>query len=123
MGNHETIDGSPLPIDLGHLSRYTVNDPEVTRDVLKIFHDQGDGWLSGLAEAADIEAWRDTAHAMKGAARGVGAHELALLAEEAEDLPSLEASERAELFVRVEQALTRAKRYAAQLLEDSPFVG
>lgn len=123
MGNHETIDGAPLPIDMEHLSTYTANDPVVTREVLALFRDQGEVWITALRQAADLGAWADTVHTMKGASRGVGALELAELAEEAEAVTEIDSPERHEIFARIEQALDRATRYAAQLLEDSPFVG
>jgi HPt (histidine-containing phosphotransfer) domain-containing protein len=123
MGNLETIDGGPLPIDLEHLSQYTANDPALTRDVLQIYRDQAEGWLAALGDAADLKAWKDAAHTLKGASRGVGANEVALLAEEAELLPALDVADRDDLYARLERALARATRYAGQLLEDSPFVG
>ena len=123
MGNLETIDGGPLPIDLEHLSQYTANDPELTRDVLQIYRDQADGWRQQLAKAADLKAWQDAAHTLKGASRGVGANEVAALAEEAERLVDLDGDAREAIYARLDFALTRAVRYAAQLLEDSPFVG
>jgi len=123
MGNHETIDGGPLPIDLEHLSQYTANDPALTRDVLKIYRDQADTWLTMLSGAADLKAWRDAAHTLKGASRAVGAREVARLAEEAEGLAAIDDPARADHTSRISHALSRAVRYTAQLLEDSPFVG
>ncbi|MBN4046658.1 Hpt domain-containing protein, partial [bacterium AH-315-P15] len=102
MGNYETIDGGPLPIDLEHLSQYTADDAAVTRDVLTIFRDQAEGWLAAMGEAGDLQAWLDAAHTMKGAARGVGAPEIAQLAKEAEAVSALETPERAEVFARLE---------------------
>ena len=123
MGNQETIDGAPLPIDLEHLSTYTANDPAITREVLALFRDQGEVWITALREAADLGAWADTAHTMKGASRGVGALELAGLAEEAEAVTRIDSPERDRIFAAIEQALTRAMRYATQLLEDITYTG
>lgn len=123
MGNVETIDGGPLPIDLENLSHYTGNDPVLTRDVLQIYCDQADVWRDMLAKAATLQAWRDAAHTVKGASRGVGATEVAVLADEAEDLAELGTPDHELVLSRLDQALTRAARYAAQLLEDSPFAG
>jgi len=53
----------------------------------------------------------------------VGAGELAGLAEEAEQLEDMDAPERADYFAKLEHAMGRARCYATQLLEDSPFVG
>ncbi len=123
MSTHETVDGGPLPIDLEHLSQYTANDPAITRDVLSIFREQAGEWLQDLREAPDLNSWRGCAHKIKGGARGVGAEELATLAEEAESLDRFDGASHAELLVRLDHAAARATRYAAQLLDDSPFVG
>ncbi len=123
MGKHSTIDGGPLPIDLEHLSQYTANDAAVTREVLTIFRDQAEGWLAAMGGAGDLQAWLDAAHTMKGAARGVGAPEIAELAKEAEGVSALNTPERADVLARLETAIARATRYASQLLEDTPFAG
>jgi len=123
MGNVETIDGGPLPIDLENLSHYTGNDPVLTRDVLQIYCDQADIWRAMLAKAATLQAWRDAAHTVKGASRGVGATEVAVLADEAESLTKLGTPDHEQALARLDHGLARAARYAAQLLEDSPIVG
>lgn len=123
MGSHETVDGGPLPINMEHLSQYTANDPSITRDVLALFRCQAGDWLDALHAAPDLGAWRAAAHKMKGGSRGVGAEELAELAEEAESLDALDGAGQVDLLARLDHATARATRYAAQLLEDSPFVG
>lgn len=123
MGKLDTVDGRPLPIDLEHLSQYTANDPGITRDVLNLFRGQAGEWVAALEHAESLDAWRAAAHKMKGGARGVGAGELAQLAEEAESLADLSMDERHDLLAEISFAATRATRYASQLLEDSPFVG
>jgi len=123
MGNLETTDGGPLPIDLEHLSQYTANDPEVTRDVLGLFGDQVRAKLNALSAADDLEAWRLEAHALKGTALGVGAGELAERALAAEALGEFGAEDHDGIMVALETAADRAIRYAQQLLEDGPFAG
>jgi len=123
MGKFETIDGGPLPIDLERLTHHTAGDADVARDVLKIFSDQTEVWTAALKSAPSPQAWRDTAHTMKGAARGVGAVELGNLAEEAERVEAFGTADHDDLMARLEHAMARARRYAVQLSEDSPFVG
>lgn len=73
-------------IDLDHLEKYVAGDNALRDEILEIFAEQ----LSGLVERVDAEgtdeAWRNTMHAMKGAARGVGAWSLGDLCEEGEAL-------------------------------------
>lgn len=123
MASLDTIDGGPLPIDLECLTHNTVGDADVARDVLQIFRDQAVGWLDTMRTTTDLTVWKETAHTMKGASRGVGAAELGDLAEEAERLGALGGPAHEELLARLDVAIARARTYAAQLCEDGPFVG
>lgn len=74
------------PIDLDHLERYVCGDAGLRAEVLGLFVEQTRLMLDRLVVDAEDEAWRDAAHALKGAARGVGAWAVGDLAEEAEGL-------------------------------------
>jgi HPt (histidine-containing phosphotransfer) domain-containing protein len=70
-------------IDFDYLSNYTAGDLPLIDEVLGIFEEQGRLWLRLLdPEAGD--GWRDAAHTIKGAALGIGAHDLAKVCGEAE---------------------------------------
>ena len=74
------------PIDLVHLEKYVVGDDALRNEILSIFSDQA-RLLNGQFDIAQTdEGWRNTAHALKGASRGVGAWALGDLCEEAESL-------------------------------------
>lgn len=75
------------PIDLVHLSRYTLGDRDIEREVLEMFRGQSRRFLSRLAEADDIASWQVAAHTLKGSAKGIGAWSVAWAAEAAEALP------------------------------------
>ena len=70
------------PVDIDHLNRYTGGNRALNEEILRLFDDQCSeilGRLEGqlLLDAADIDKiWRESAHALKGAARGVGAFSL-----------------------------------------------
>lgn len=74
------------PVDLVHLARYTLGDRSLEREVLKLFLTQSRIYLSRLESAADDKTWQDTAHAIKGSARGIGAWQVAGAAEAVEVL-------------------------------------
>lgn len=87
--NHASAsDGKPArndrPIDLVHLARHTMGDPELEREVLQLFVTQAKIYLTRLKEAGNARMWRETAHTIKGAARGIGAWQVAEQAEQAE---------------------------------------
>lgn len=67
------------PLDLQHLARYTGGDSSVNREILSLFVTQLDEILARLdtaLETEDAKTWREVAHSLKGAARGIGAFEL-----------------------------------------------
>jgi HPt (histidine-containing phosphotransfer) domain-containing protein len=70
----------PQPVNLAHLARYTGGDAGIDAEVLTLFADQSVDLLKRLEAAlaqSDSKTWRNTAHSIKGAARGIGAFLLA----------------------------------------------
>ena len=64
------------PIDLDHLARYTGGEKSLNAEILKLFDSQVTdmvGQLHAVIEVRDAKRWREIAHTIKGAARGVGA--------------------------------------------------
>ena len=77
------------PIDLEHLSRYTGGDAALNAEVLTLFVGQAEQLVARLRiclEKADALGWKHSTHSLKGAARGVGAFELADAAAAAEGM-------------------------------------
>lgn len=73
-------------IDLDHLDRYVAGDRSLRDEVLRIFEDQAEMWIAALDPQAEDGAWRDAAHALKGASRGVGAWGVGEICQAAEGL-------------------------------------
>jgi HPt (histidine-containing phosphotransfer) domain-containing protein len=71
-------------IDLSFLDRVTFRDRSLAREVLVLFGGQAEDLWSLIANAEDERARREAAHKLKGAARGVGAFDVARAAEEVE---------------------------------------
>ena len=69
-------------VDFQYLETFAAGDSTVVRDVLGLFCEQATVWSAGLALPDD--GWRDLVHTIKGTARGIGAHRLGDLAEQAE---------------------------------------
>lgn len=74
------------PLDLDHLSRQTMGDRALEREVLAMFARQLDAIGDAIAKADAVERAR-LAHSLKGSARGVGAFALADCATRIEDMP------------------------------------
>lgn len=83
-------------VDFAYLEGFAAGDRTVVKEVLKLFRASYDDWLPRLA--ADAPDWRDVAHTIKGAGRGIGAFELGDACEKAErEGPSRLPALRAEL--------------------------
>jgi HPt (histidine-containing phosphotransfer) domain-containing protein len=96
-------------VDFAYLETFLAHDHAIVGEVLTIFAEQARSWSSALADPAD--GWRDLAHTIKGAARGIGAQALSEAAARAEtgELSDLPALQRALDEALAEIALYRAK--------------
>ena len=67
---------STAPIDLDHLARYTGGEKALNAEILRLFDGQITDMVAQLQTIlvqCDAKRWREVAHTIKGAARGVGA--------------------------------------------------
>ena len=67
-------------VDLNHLARYTGGDAAVNAEVLRLFDAQATDLvarLHAILDARDAKSWKEITHTIKGAARGIGAFEMA----------------------------------------------
>lgn len=84
-----TLTVQPRPIDLVHLSRYTGGDEALNAEVLTLFVGQAEQLVARLRislDKGDLKSWGQNTHTLKGAARGVGAFDLADAAAAAEQM-------------------------------------
>jgi HPt (histidine-containing phosphotransfer) domain-containing protein len=77
---------SSRPVDLVHLSRYTLGERALEREVLQLFCAQPTIYLERLRAARSDKDWREAAHSLKGSAYAVGAWRTGAAAERAENL-------------------------------------
>ena len=104
------------PIDLNHLSRMTLGDRALEREVLGLFERQI-GLLMERIEAAAPPVAAAAAHTLKGSARGIGAFALAQAAGSVEEAAAAgDAAGREEGVVRLRAAVSDARRDIAGLL-------
>ena len=72
-----------LPIDLDHLSRMTLGERSLEREVLELFDRQA-GMLLSRMQAGALPIAAASAHTLKGSARSIGAWRVASAAESLE---------------------------------------
>ena len=121
----QRLDGrkaSSRPVDLVHLSRYTLGERELEREVLELFCTQSFVYLERLKESSSDKDWKDLTHSLKGSARAVGAWRVADAAERAERAEPLAgdtlAPSRAARIGEIDASLREADAYIRSLLKD-----
>lgn len=105
-------------LDLDHLELYVGGDAALRDEILSIFTEQAEMLIERFADDLPDGEWYDAAHALKGAARGVGAWTVGDLCEAAEQLvgddPKKLASRcalLAEIAAELSAAVAEARRY------------
>ncbi|WP_316860063.1 Hpt domain-containing protein [uncultured Cohaesibacter sp.] len=107
------MDLQNAPIDLEHLARQTMSDPELQREILSIFVKQMTDKIEQLQkQMSELDA---LAHSIKGSARGVGAWQVANVAEQLERGKG----PRADVIILLARAMEDAVHHARLLLETS----
>jgi HPt (histidine-containing phosphotransfer) domain-containing protein len=117
-----SIDSSDAPsiapddraIDLVHLSRTTMGDRALEREVLQLFDRQSSILIERMRTAAPAGV-TTLAHTLKGSARGVGAWRVARAAEQLE-LAGASGNPTAEALDRLAAASDEARTVIAELL-------
>ncbi|HUD52166.1 Hpt domain-containing protein [Parvibaculum sp.] len=104
------------PLDLVHLSRYTLGNRSLEVELLGLFRAQAGVYVARLQDAANEKEWKDAAHSLKGSARGLGAWALGDIAEEAERRAGDDAAGRAYMIGRIRDAIDTVNLYIDELM-------
>jgi HPt (histidine-containing phosphotransfer) domain-containing protein len=122
VGAERSIEGrkaSSRPVDLVHLSRYTLGERDLEREVLELFCSQSFRYLDQLRQSPSDQDWKDLIHTLKGSARAIGAWRVAEAAERAEPLSGESlANSRAARIEEIDTSLREADAYIKSLLKD-----
>lgn len=99
-------------LDRAYFDHMTGGDRALQLEIVALFRAQADDWDAAFAEAED---WRGPAHTLKGSARGIGLHALALACEVAEAAPGAACAQAlADLRAALRQGLAALEQFAAQ---------
>ena len=91
-------------IDFNHLDAYTAGDQDLIREVLRLFKGQISQLITSMPDIENAKTWRDTAHGIKGAARGIGAWAAAEAAADIEKVDFSDAQARFASLARLSEA-------------------
>lgn len=104
-------------VDLKHLATYTAGDLTLEKELALLFRVSTDRYLDQMLAETDGQGWKDAAHGLKGAARGIGANEVARLAAYAEKLQgSAVRARRRSVLPELERAVSDAHAFLARHL-------
>lgn len=109
---------APRPIDLVHLSKFTLGNRELEAELLGLFKSQSYIYLDRMKLAETEEEWVRAAHSLKGSARAVGAWIVGEVAERAEQTTCDAGSERHALVSDVRREVEMTNRYIEDLFTD-----
>jgi HPt (histidine-containing phosphotransfer) domain-containing protein len=110
---------SSRPVDLVHLSRYTLGERELESEVLELFCTQSFRYLDQLKLCPSDKDWKNLTYTLKGSARAVGAWRVAEAAERAEPLTGEAlARSRAARIEEIDTSLREAEAYIKSLLKE-----
>lgn len=108
--------GAGRPVDLVHLSRYTMGDRNLESELLGLFRQQARVYVSRMREAESDQDWHRAAHSLKGSAKAVGAWAVAQVCEGAESLGAGAQDARLKAIGEIEAQLDTATAYIDLLL-------
>ena len=110
-----TIAPDDRPIDLVHLSRTSMGDPSLEREVLRLFDRQSTLLIARMRSAAPAGVVT-LAHTLKGSARGIGAWRVARAAEAVELAAPAGGNAAAQALEQLAAASDEARAVIAELL-------
>lgn len=100
-----------IVLDLKHFRDFTAGDANLEREVLKMFLDNVPDYIRGLMDVPN-SAWAIQSHKVKGAARAIGAWNLAIQAERLEFLeviPAVGSKERRYFVIDLEDRIAAVR--------------
>jgi HPt (histidine-containing phosphotransfer) domain-containing protein len=108
----------PVPVifDRSHLAQYTLDSPELEREIVGLFVAQLPAILDRLQNGDSREDWRVATHTLKGSALAIGACKIGDLARKLEPVNSPEQdAKRKKLLSGLVQAVNEFDEMARQL--------
>ncbi len=93
-------------IDLAHLDQYTLGDLSLQSELLHLFRIQLQNQAEELFSCSEEAKWRSAVHTLKGAARSIGAGQVADVAEELELVSFADETGRAAVLKHLDTART-----------------
>ena len=114
VNGHDIDQSATPPIDMDHFSLFSDGDPDEEKELLDLFFEQAELGIKELEEhhvSGDHEAWKKSAHRMKGAAANLGAHPLSEACKEAESRFEDDAGEKEAMLGSIKASLEELQQF------------
>ncbi|VAW19797.1 hypothetical protein MNBD_ALPHA12-671 [hydrothermal vent metagenome] len=105
------------PIDLVHLAKQSLGDPGLEEEILRMFDQVVQTYVRRVSKNIACEEVLADLHALKGAARGVGAFGIAAMAEAGEAEARKDGALSAETLSDIGIAVEEVRSFISQLLD------
>ncbi len=116
-GSAEAEAPDPAIFDREHLRQYTSGEEVLERELIGLFLGQLAPIRAQLDATASPQDWKFASHSLKGAARSIGAPQIAALAERLDSLGPDEAAEaRSEALAQLDEAMAAFAAEVEKLL-------
>lgn len=106
------------PIDLVHLSRQSLGDAGLEAEILRMFDQMVVTYMSKIRQSMNFDETLLNLHSLKGAAAGVGASNIAILAKAAEMETKLAGKPSHECLADLRMAVEEVRHFIAEILDD-----
>lgn len=104
------------PLDLVHLSKYTLGNRALEIELLGLFRAQAGIYIERIESAVTAIDWKNATHSLKGSAKGLGAWPLAALAEEAEWM-AVDGEGRDDILARLRDAIAAVNSFIDSVVD------
>ena len=104
------------PLDLVHLSKYTLGNRALEIELLGLFRAQAGIYIERIESAVTAIDRKNATHSLKGSAKGLGAWPLAALAEEAEWM-AVDGEGRDDILARLRDAVASVNNFIDSIVD------
>lgn len=103
-------------LDIKRLRDITAGNQEIEQELFRLFDQTANRCLGNLEKSiSDVEAWKQAAHELKGAAANMGALKLLEISKKAEVLFDLSQNEKNVMIESIRDAIEEFKQFKNQL--------
>jgi len=113
------------PVDIDAILVFTEGDPEDEKELFEMFIEQMEFSLLDLEKSmkeGNGDAWRKTAHRMKGAAVNLGANIFCMSCKEADENIDMTLEDKKKIFLRMKEQMKDVSQFLEERMKKNPIL-